>query len=72
MSRTGSVKMKPPARTRVLLWIGFICACTGCVISILALPGDMLPINQALVVLDCMLITTWLAAILTRDKAERR
>lgn len=51
MPYTGSVKMKPARRTRVLRWIGFICTYTGGMISILALPDDMLPINQALFVL---------------------
>ena len=72
MSRTGSVMMAPASRTRLLGWIGFVCAFTGAVISIFSLPDDTLPINQALLELDCILITTWFAVLLVRGGAGQR
>lgn len=71
MSRTGSV-MTPASRNRLLRWIGFVCAYAGTVVSVAALPDDMLPINQALFVLDCALIVTWLAVRIARREAGRR
>ena len=72
MSRTGSVMMAPASRTRVLRWIGFICAFTGAAISTFSLPDDTLPINRALLALDCILISTWLAVLLVRGGAGQR
>lgn len=72
MSRTGSVMMPPDSRNRLPRWIGFLGAYAGAVVSVAVLPDDMLPINQALFVLDCVLITTWLAVLIARGEAGRR
>ena len=61
----------PDPQSRGLRWIGLGAFCVGATLMDFMLPRDMLPLNQVLFEIDCVLIANLLLVLAIRSGRER-